>query len=265
MRETTKYLWIACITARSHLAYSREVIGRIAFLTVMLYVFSRVWLAVYGTGGGKLVVGLSLAQMVWYLVATEAVVMSSPRTWVEVEQDVRTGRLAVQLIRPLSYVLSHLAKALGERIPRFVTTLVVGSAIAAVIVGPIPWTFSGIAMFLAILPIAFLLDFLASFLVGLSAFWLESVNGIALLYMRAVMLLGGLIIPLEIYPEVLQAIFKRLPFASMIYAPGRMFVDPQAAMFFDAVLAQVMALIAFAGIVVAVQSVALKRVFTNGG
>jgi ABC-2 type transport system permease protein len=260
-----KYFWIACITARSHLAYSREVIGRVAFLAVILYVFSRVWLAVYGAGGGKLVVGLTLEQMVWYLVATEAVVMSSPRTWTEVEQDVRTGRLAVQLIRPLSYVLSHLAKALGERIPRFITTLLVGSAIATVIVGPIPWTLSGFAMFLGIVPLAFLLDFLGSFLVGLCAFWLESVNGIALLYMRAVMLLGGVILPIEVYPEALHPILKSLPFAGMIYAPGRMFVDPQASLFLDAVVAQVMALIVFAGIVVALQSVALRRVFTNGG
>lgn len=265
MRNATKYIWIAYTTARSHFAYSGEVVGRIAFLTVMLYVFSRLWLAVYGTSNSKLIGGLTLPQMIWYLVATEAVVLSAQRTWIEVEQDVRTGRLAVHLVRPLSYILSHLAKAFGERIPRFVTTLLIGSAIAWVLVGPIQWTASGIAMFVAILPLAFLLDFLGCFLVGLCAFWIESVTGIAQIYTRGMMLLGGVILPLEIYPEVLQPILRKLPFASMAYAPGRMFVDPQGSLFLDALGAQAVALVVFLCVVAAVQSAALKRVFANGG
>jgi ABC-2 type transport system permease protein len=120
-------------------------------------------------------------------------------------------------------------------------------------------------MFLAILPLAFLLDFLGSFLVGLCAFWLESISGLALIYTRATMLLGGVMLPMEIYPESLQPILRRLPFASMIYAPGRMFVDPAASLFLDAVATQLMALVLFLCIVGAVQQAALKRVFTNGG
>jgi ABC-2 type transport system permease protein len=265
MKHTTKYIWIAYTTARSHIAYSGEVFARIAFLAVILYVFSRIWLSVYGAAGGGLVGGLTLPQMIWYLVATEAVFMSAPRIWLEVEQDVRTGRLAVQLIRPVSYVLSHLAKAFGERIPRFATSLLIGSIIAWALVGPIQWTPAGIAMFLAILPLAFLLDFLGCFLVGLCAFWLESVNGIAVIYTRAIMLLGGVILPLEIYPEVLQPILRKLPFASMSYAPGRMFVDPQGSLFLDALGTQALALVVFLCIVAAVQTAALKRVFSNGG
>ena len=46
-------------------------------------------------------------------------------------------------------------------------------------------------MFLLVLPMAFILDFLGALLVGLCAFWLESTQGIALIYSRLMMLLGG--------------------------------------------------------------------------
>jgi ABC-2 type transport system permease protein len=206
-----------------------------------------------------------MEQMLWYLVATEAFILSSPKTWMEVEQDVRSGRIAVLLIHPMSYALTHLSKALGERIPRFVVSLIVGSLIATVLVGPISWTPTGVAMFLCILPSAFLLDFLGSFLIGLCAFWMESVNGIALIYTRAMMLLGGVMLPIEIYPDWLQPVLRRLPFSSMVYAPGRMFVDPGVRLFGDALDTQLIAVAIYASVAGFVHHTALKRVFTNGG
>jgi ABC-2 type transport system permease protein len=115
------------------------------------------------------------------------------------------------------------------------------------------------------LPLAFLLDFLGNFLVGLCAFWLESTAGLALIYTRSVMLLGGMLLPIGIYPEVLQSTLRILPFASMIYAPGRMFVDPSAALLADVVVRQGIAVVAFSGLTVLVQAAALKRLFANGG
>ena len=51
--------------------------------------------------GKDRIAGLTLPQMLWYLVITEAIYMSAPRVWAEVDQDVRTGRLAVHLITPV--------------------------------------------------------------------------------------------------------------------------------------------------------------------
>ena len=69
----------------------------------------------------------------------------------------------------------------------------VGSVIAMLLTGPIAFSISGLAMFILVLPMAFILDFLGALLVGLCAFWLESTQGIALIYSRLMMLLGGLL------------------------------------------------------------------------
>jgi ABC-2 type transport system permease protein len=143
--------------------------------------------------------------------------------------------------------------------------LVIGCAIAFWLAGPIPIRLEGLVMFAVVLPLAFTLDFLGHFMVGLGAFWLESTAGLALLYTRSVMLLGGLLLPLGMYPEVLQPVLRVLPFAGIVHAPGRMFVDPHAGLLREAVGQQALAVLVLGGMTVAVQKVAFRRVFSNGG
>src|SRR5437867_270183 len=146
MRSAARYGWIGYTAARSNMAYRGEVLFRSSFLAVILYIFMRLWTVVFAESKDSRIAGLSFPQMLWYLVITEAVFLSSPRVWAEVDQDVRTGRLAVQLIRPLSYVAEHLSRAIGERIVRFAINLLIGSIVALVLVGPIPMSISGLAM-----------------------------------------------------------------------------------------------------------------------
>jgi viologen exporter family transport system permease protein len=265
MRTISRYGWIGYTAARSNLAYRFEVVFRSMFLAVILYIFMRLWTIVYTDSENGRIAGLTLPQMLWYLVITEAVFMSAPRIWAEVDQDVRTGRLAVQLIRPLSYTAGHLSRAMGERVVRFAINLTVGAVVALLLVGPIPLTLTGLAMFAVVLPVAFVLDFLGMFLVGLSAFWLESAAGLALIYLRCVMMLGGMFLPLEIYPDALQPALRILPFASMVSAPGRMFVDPSFTLLKESLITQGAAVVAFAALVATVQLIAFRRLFANGG
>jgi ABC-2 type transport system permease protein len=79
------------------------------------------------------------------------------------------------------------------------------------------------------------------------------------------MMLGGIFLPLEIYPDSLQPALRILPFASMISAPGRMFVDPSFALLKQSLMTQGTAVVAFAALVSAVQIIAFRRLFANGG
>ena len=100
--------------------------------------------------------------------------------------------------------------------------------------GTIAFSIAGLAMFVLVLPMAFILDFLGALLVGLCAFWLESTQGIALIYSRLMMLLGGLFLPLDVYPDSVQPFLRALPFAAILHAPGRMLVSPSAHCFSNA-------------------------------
>ncbi|MDQ2998080.1 MAG: ABC-2 family transporter protein [Chloroflexota bacterium] len=260
-----KYSWLGLIAARSNLAYLGEVATRTLFLAVILYIFLQLWRVTYSETASATLGGLTLAQMLWYLAMTEAITLSTPRVAQEVDQDVRTGALAVQLIRPLSYPLARLWMTLGERLVRFALNVAVGSMLALLLVGPIAFTPLGLLMFALTLPLAFVLDFLGNFLIGLAAFWIEDTTGLALIYSRLTMILGGMLIPLELFPEHLQPILRALPFAGVVYGPARMFVHPELGFMANLVVRQGIAIGVFAILVTLVYRVALGRIFSNGG
>jgi len=261
----TKYTWISYTAIRSNLAYLGEVLSRTTFMAVILYTFMRLWTVVYSGTGTQRLGGLTLQQMIWYVMLTESMVLSSVRVSSEIDEDVRTGRIAVQLLRPLSFSMSRLAQVLGERTVRFIVNIFIGSVVATLLVGPISISFTSIAMLLLVLPLAFVLDFLGYFGIGLCAFWLESTTGFVLIYSRLTMLLGGMLLPMEVFPQGLQTIARWLPFAGIIYGPARVFVSPDEAMLMHIMATQAIGLVCFGATVWMVQRMAITRIQSNGG
>lgn len=260
-----KYSWVGYISARANLAYFGEVATRVIFLGVILFIFLRLWTVTYSETGNAILGGFTLAQMLWYLAMTEAITLSAPRVSEAVDEDVRTGAIAIQLLRPLYYPAYRLWTTMGERLVRFLLNAAVGIGIALIFVGPIPFTPQGLAMFAISLPLAFLLDFLGYFLVGIAAFWMEDTSGLKLIYSRFIMITGGMLIPLELFPEAAQPFLRALPFASILYTPARLFVSPDPAYFVQAVTLQVMWVIIFSVAVIALYRVAVKKINGNGG
>jgi ABC-2 type transport system permease protein len=261
----TKYIWIGLTAARSNLAYIGEVVSRGLFLFVILYIFLQLWRVTYAEINAEQLGGLTLSQMIWYLGITESIVLSNPPIAQEVDHDVRTGSLAVQLIRPVSYPLYRLWATLGDRIVRFSLNISVAVGLVLLFVGLIPISLTSLLLFLIALPLAFVLDFLGVFLVGLAAFWLENTSGLMLIYGRIMMILGGMLLPLDLLPDAWQPILKALPFASILYGPARLFVNPDLAFASELFLKQGIAIGVLSLFVACVYSTAVKRIHANGG
>ncbi len=260
----SKYLYIALASIRTRLAYIGELASKTIFLFVILYIFLCLWKVTYAETHQTLLGGLSLKQMLWYLVITESIIMSLPPIATVVDQDVRTGVIATQLVRPIYYPFSMLAQHLGQRFLTFAINFVVGSIIALVIVGPLDLQ-AGLFMFLLLLPLSFVLDFCVYFLIGLAAFWLEDTGGLTLIYSRLTMILGGMLIPLELFPDAWQQLLRLLPFSAIVYGPARIFVTGDMNLCLFILAQQFCWILVFSLIVRIVYDVALKRVFSHGG
>lgn len=260
-----KYIFIALTAIRSKLAYLGEVGSKTIFLFVVLYIFLSLWQVTYGETKQTSLGGLTLPQMLWYLVVTESIILSLPAIAGTVDQDVRTGSLALQLIRPISYPLNLLASTSGERALSFFINLSVGSIIALIFVGPIAISLPSLMMFALVIPLAFTIDFLIYFLIGLAAFWLEDTSGLMLIYSRMTMILGGMLIPLELFPDSWQQILRILPFSAIVYGPARIFVTGDQTLFCSILIQQIGAIIGFSLVIKLIYGTALKRVFSHGG
>jgi ABC-2 type transport system permease protein len=148
---------------------------------------------------------------------------------------------------------------------RFALNLCVGATIVSLFVGFIAVNMTSVLFFIIVLPMAFMIDFCGNFLVGLAAFWIEDTVGLQLIYSRLTMILGGMLIPLELFPASWQPLLQSLPFAAVVYGPARLFVAPQVALLQDVLWHQIAAVIVLSAAVAVVYRTASARVFTNGG
>jgi ABC-2 type transport system permease protein len=265
MNTVHKCFFVGLISARSSLAYAGEVIGRSLFLVTVLYIFLQLWKVTYREMQTDTMNGLSLPQMLLYLTITESILLSGPRVAQLIDEEVRTGSLAISLVRPLAYPLYRFAITIGERFVRFFFVAVTGWIVLLCLVGPVSVPLSGVALFAIALPLAFAIDFLGSFMIGTCAFWFEDTSGLFLIYSRMTMILGGMLIPLNLFPQNVQPILKALPFSAMVNGPAEALLHGSFEAFPQLVLRQVVALFVFGIIAFFLYRAGLQRISANGG
>ena len=86
--------------------------------------------------------------------------------------------------------------------------------------------------------LAWLINFCTSALIGLAAFAFEEVAPLDWIYHKLLLVAGGVLIPLDFFPEWLREICQSLPFAYTIYGPARFFIDPSWQRFVTLILGQ---------------------------
>ena len=108
-------------------------------------------------------------------------------------------------------MLYNFAHYLGERLVRFVMNLLIGIMLALLLVGPITFTLWGVLTLPLTVLMAACIDFVFYFSIGLLAFWTEETQSFSLIFSRLTLVLGGVLAPLEIFPQPLRSIAQALP------------------------------------------------------
>ncbi|HLX58511.1 MAG TPA: ABC-2 family transporter protein [Ktedonobacteraceae bacterium] len=260
-----KYNAVLRVSIASNLAYVYEVLFRSLFLIVLMFVFGQLWKTTYTARGESLLGGFSMNDMIWYLAAAETIATSMPQLTRRIDEDVRSGRLAYLLGRPYNYVLYNFAQYLGERLVRFFINGVVAAAMALLLVGPPHFSLAGVLAWPLVTLVALCIDFAAYFGIGLLAFWTEDTNSFTIIYSRLALVLGGVLVPLEVFPQPLRGIAQALPFSAILYGPARTLVHFDVGRFGGLLLQQGITLAIGWLIVMAIYRVAIRRVNINGG
>jgi ABC-2 type transport system permease protein len=260
-----RYWFVLRTSAKQQLVYWAEVALRAISMVLFMGVFMALWTTAFGVSGEAEISGYTLTEMVWYLAMTETITLSSSRVFVEISEAVKAGDLAYTLARPLSYPFYQAAHSLGGSIPRFVLNLMVGSLVVGLGIGSVAGSIEGLVAFLGAAALAMLLDSLIAVLIGLLAFWLEEVLPVFWIYQKLMFTVGGLFLPLEMFPEWLKQISWWLPFRFITYVPARTFVDFDPEFVLQAMAGQIVYVAVLFGVVVLVWRRAQARLVVHGG
>ena len=263
--HVSRYLFISRISARQQWVYRGELAARAVSTVLFLGVFVALWTAAYSFNQQEAMVGYTLPQILWYLAMTESIALSTSRIFFDISESVKAGDLAYLLIRPISYPLNQVAHSLGNSAPRFVLNLLIASAVVALGAGEISGSWSGFAAFLLMACLALILDALIAVLIGLTAFWLEEIMPVFLIYQKLLFTIGGLFLPLEMFPDWLQRIAAWLPFRFITNAPARIFVHFDPAVFVISLAGQVAYILVIGAILTGIWWAAQRRLVVHGG
>lgn len=246
------------------LAYPGDVIGRSITIGTFLFIFAGLWGTTFAIAGETSINGLTFNNMIWYLMMAETIELGRPRLNRVISEQVKNGEVAYILSKPYNFILYHFFFGLGDGAVRVVLNLIVGTFIAWLLAGTPPGALGWLMAFSTIIG-AWILHFCIMALIGLAAFFVEETNSFELIYQKMVFILGGMLLPLDMFPEWLQKISFVLPFPYMMYAPARLFVKPEPGLFVQMLAGQVI----WVGILVFILSLAYRgseKVLTvNGG
>jgi len=187
-------------------------------VNVMPLVMLAVWYALAEDGP---IAGYSQIDFVsYYLLLTWVRQMTN--VWViwELDYEIRHGDLSSKLLHPINPIHEYIAFHLSDKLFRFVVLFPL--AILAWLIFPgIHYDVTPITLtlFLAAMVISFLMRFVSQFSFGILSFWISSSTTLHEIWFAASMMLGGIVAPLDLFPESVRAIANYLPFRFMLSFP----------------------------------------------
>jgi len=221
LREGLNRHWgVALAAVKGELAYRFEFFSAIfgTLLTTVLLYF--LWTAIYDSAVSM---KLSRQSLITYVVLGQAFSFARPgqrRAIVRIANNIRSGDVALDLIRPTDYQLLHLSDTLAVYIVETLLVSLPSYALALLVFGiDAPASCEAAAGFAASLIGAFLLVFSLDFFIGLMTFWTVSVWGLTYAKMAVVDVFAGTIVPLSLFPGWLERVAMALPFRGIAYVP----------------------------------------------
>lgn len=217
-----RWLSLAVVTAARRATRDRpQLLFAVGFYLTVSAVLATLWRTA-AEGSGGTVAGYGAAALTWYVLTSEAAVTAlMPRQIETTGDDIATGAIAVELLRPASVLGVRVATEIGRCLPRLAAYAIAGTAYATVTVGGPPHL-AGALLAAPALGLAVTCNLLAQHAFAGISFWIRDSRSAWFLYQKLVFILGGMLLPLEVLPDTLETPARFSPFAAMAYVPARL-------------------------------------------
>ena len=196
-------------------------VSAISGLAVRLGVAYFIVQAIFAGSGRSGIGGYTERGMLLYYVAAILVGKLVQTTELEqnISQDIYESGLTRYLLYPVPYAAVKYVQQLGALGPALVQILLFGAWVPFVVGIPGEVTLAAVLMALGAIAVANLLQFLITFPIQLVAFWADNVWSLMVMHRFASALLGGMLVPLALFPEAVQRVLAALPFRYLFAFP----------------------------------------------
>ncbi len=185
----------------------------------------------------------------------------------DADDRLRTGDIAVDLLKPLRYPLYLFSDGLGRSAYQLLFTVVPTLAVAWPLFGFSPPASPGYALaFLAALGLALSVSFAIGYLIALLAFWFLTTMHFRFAVAGFITAFSGSFLPLWFFPPGWAAVARALPFQYLGFVPAAAYMGEMAAAELTLTLAGGVAwTLALLGLAYALWSASVRRLVVQGG
>jgi len=235
-RALRLYSHVASVEARKAMSYRADfwvnvILSFFAQLGVMWYL----WQAIFATTGQATIGGWDLPAMLRYyiLVILAGKLVRGQEMMAGLSQDIYDGGLSRYLLYPASYWAFKYAQHLGSLLPSLVQFLLFFLCLPLLPGGVGDFHPGAAALLMGALAMALgnLLYWLLQLPLQAVAFWADNVWSLGVLLRFISGLLGGAMLPLDLFPDSARRVLEWLPFAYLFDLPVRALMgqlDPAA-------------------------------------
>jgi len=219
------FVQVVSIEARRRMSYAVDfwinaVVGFAAEFAIVWFL----WTALYKESGHTTIAGYDFDAILLYYVVAILVgkIVRGAEFEGHVSQDIYEGSLNRYLVLPASYVAFKYAQQVGSLLPALVQAVLFGTLwfFIAGGRGGSAITPATVLMGTSALVLANLLFYAMSFPLHAVAFWADNVWSLIVALRFVANLLGGLLFPLALFPENVQAVNRWLPFRNLFALPA---------------------------------------------
>ena len=205
---------------RKQSAYRLAMVAALVTNVVFGFIRAAILFAALDSAGGTLK-GYDEGEISAYVWLSQGLIGAVTLTGMaEIGDRIRTGDVAVDLIRPLDVQTWHLADEMGRAlytfIPRGIPSVLVGALTVGLVM---PTTALPYILGLTSIVLAVAISFYCRFAINILGFWLVDTRGVRTLYMVTSAFLAGLYVPVALFPGWLNALAYATPFPSLIQIP----------------------------------------------
>jgi ABC-2 type transport system permease protein len=222
------FLHVLSVELRTQLSYRADFwINAFAGFLAEFGVTWFLWAAVFAESGKTMIGGYTFQGMVLYFLAAVLLgkLVSGREFEGAVSTDIYEGSLNRYLVFPASYAAFKYAQRIGHLGVAFAQFLLFGAAAYFVLdlprAGVTPAT---VLMAAAATACANLLYFLVDNIIQYVAFWADNVWSLDVAKRWLVMILGGQMAPLSVFPDEARRVLEILPFRFFCEFPARVFL-----------------------------------------
>ncbi len=254
------------------MSFQRSITYRIEYFTSILnallyiFIFVSIWKALIPEQG--LENGLTVEKMISYAVLSTLIKATFARSQGFISSKVRTGEIAVDLMKPYSIPLLYLSDIMGQSLFQILARAI-PLFLFSLFLFDIKFNISlfQFLIFIFFYFLSFLVYYFISLFISSLSFFFVEIFPFWILYFSLVTLISGAIIPIDFFPEQIKNLILITPFPYLFYFPTMILINLDHLIFdFETLLMRYLLILFFLFIIdFIVYNAGIKKLTIVGG